>query len=125
MMKTQAPADIAMGYLGGILAGAGKLSRVAWLQNDPAIAEVLGIEAVASQSTLSRFFGVFGFQSCEALAGLRGWALRGLPSSAAIMSLRPTSNLLVGAQGGKTVAAGQGVATREQKLTCRTRPGVQ
>jgi len=77
-----APTDIALGYLGGILAGADKLSRVAWLQNDPAIAEVLGIEAVASQSTLSRFFGAFSFQSCEALAALHAWALRGLPSSA-------------------------------------------
>jgi Transposase DDE domain group 1 len=77
-----APTDIALGYLGGILAGADKLSRVAWLQSDPAIAEVLGVEAIASQSTLSRFFGEFSFQSCEALAGLHAWALRGLPSSA-------------------------------------------
>lgn len=77
-----APTDIALGYLGGILAGADKLSRVAWLQSDAAIAEVLGIEAVPSQSTLSRFFGAFTFQSCEQLAGLHAWALRGLPSSA-------------------------------------------
>ena len=77
-----APTDIALGYLGGILAGADKLSRIAWLQSDPAIAEVLGIEAVASQSTFSRFFGAFSFKSCEQLAGLHPWALRGLPSSA-------------------------------------------
>lgn len=77
-----APADIALGYLGGILAGADKLSRVAWLQSDAAIAEVLGIEAVPSQSTLSRFFGAFTFKSCEQLARLHSWALRGLPSSA-------------------------------------------
>jgi hypothetical protein len=77
-----APTDIALGYLGGILAGADKLSRVAWLQSDPAIAEVLGVEAIASQSTFSRFFGEFRFQSCEALARLHGWALRSLPSSA-------------------------------------------
>lgn len=77
-----APTDIALGYLGGILAGADKLSRVAWLQSDPAIAEVLGVEAVPSQSTLSRFFGAFSFKSCETLAGLHAWALRSLPSSA-------------------------------------------
>jgi hypothetical protein len=77
-----APADIALGYLGGILAGADKLSRVAWLQSDAAVAEVLGIEAVPSQSTLSRFFGAFTFKSCEQLATLHPWALRGLPSSA-------------------------------------------
>ncbi len=43
-----APADIVLGYLGGVLSGADKLSRVAWLQADPAVAEVLGIEAVPS-----------------------------------------------------------------------------
>jgi hypothetical protein len=77
-----APTDIALGYLGGILTGADKLSRVAWLQSDAAIAEVLGIEAVPSQSTLSRFFGAFSFASCERLAALHAWALRSLPSSA-------------------------------------------
>ena len=50
------PTDVALGCLGGILCGADKLSRVAWLQNDPAVAEVWGVAAVASQSTLSRFF---------------------------------------------------------------------
>ena len=43
------PTDVALGYVGGILCGADKLSRVAWLQSDPAVAEVLGIEAVASR----------------------------------------------------------------------------
>jgi hypothetical protein len=77
-----APTDIALGYMGGILSGADKLSRVAWLQSDAGIAEVLGIEAMPSQSTLSRFFGAFNFQSCERLSHLHAWALRGLPSSA-------------------------------------------
>ena len=74
-----APTDIALGYLGGILAGADKLSRVAWLQSDAAIAEVLGIEAVPSQSTLSRFFGEFTMKSCEQLAGLHGGRCAGCP----------------------------------------------
>ena len=74
------PADIALGYLGGILVGADKLSRVAWLQSDPAVAEVLGIEAVPSQSTLSRFFGVFTQRSCQALSGLHTRAVFALPS---------------------------------------------
>src|SRR4029079_4163012 len=64
------PTDVACGYGGGILCGADKLSRVAWLQSDPAVAEVTGIEAVASQSTLSRFFGVFTQRTCQVLAGL-------------------------------------------------------
>ena len=75
-----APTDIALGYLGGILAGADKLSRVAWLQSDPAVAEVLGIEAVPSQSTLSRFFGAFTQRSCQALAGLHTRAVFALPT---------------------------------------------
>src|SRR6267142_3780857 len=74
------PTDVALGYVGGILCGADKLSRVAWLQSDPAIAQVLGIEAVASQSTLSRFFEVFSQQSCNDLSGLHRQAVQGLPS---------------------------------------------
>jgi hypothetical protein len=74
------PTDVALGYLGGILCGADKLSRVAWLQSDPAVAEVLGIEAVASQSTLSRFFGVFTQRSCELLSRLHPQAIYALPT---------------------------------------------
>lgn len=37
------PTDVAPGYVGGILCGADKLSRAAWLQSDPAVAEVLGV----------------------------------------------------------------------------------
>ena len=48
------PTDVALGFLGGVLCGADKFSRVAYLRHDNAIAEVLGIEAVASQSTYSR-----------------------------------------------------------------------
>jgi len=77
-----APADVALGYLGGILSGADKLSRVAWLQSDPAVAEVLGIEAVASQPTLSRFFQVFTQKSVSGLSRLHAWATHGLPSRA-------------------------------------------
>lgn len=74
------PTDVALGYIGGILCGADKLSRVAWLQSDAAIAQVLGIEAVASQSTLSRFFGAFNQKSCNSLAGLHRQAIQALAS---------------------------------------------
>ncbi len=74
------PTDIALGYCGGILAGADKLSRVAWLQSDPAIAEVLGLEAIPSQPTLSRFFGVFSQKSCSVLSQLHRGAVYALPS---------------------------------------------
>ena len=74
------PTDVALGYVGGILCGADKLSRVAWLQSDPALAPVLGVEAVASQSTFSRFFGVFSQAACQALQGLHRQAVYSLPS---------------------------------------------
>ena len=74
------PTDVALGYVGGILCGADKLSRVAWLQSDPALSQVLGVEAIASQSTLSRFFDVFGQKTCNALNGLHRQAVGSLPS---------------------------------------------
>ena len=74
------PTDVALGYIGGILCGADKLSRVAWLQSDPVIAQVLGIEAVASQSTLSRFFDIFTEKACTDLSGLHQQAIHALPS---------------------------------------------
>ncbi len=74
------PGDIALGFIGGILAGADKLSRIAYLRQDPAIAEVLGITAVPSQSTLSRFFAGFAQGTSEGLSALHRWAMRRLPS---------------------------------------------
>jgi len=53
------PVDIAMGFLLGVLAGAKKLSHVAHLRSDPALAPLLQIKRVPSQSTLSRFFARF------------------------------------------------------------------
>lgn len=73
------PTDTALGFIGGILCGADKLARVAHLAHDPAVAEVLGIEAVPSQSTLSRFFARCGRSAVEAISSLHPWALRGLP----------------------------------------------
>ena len=74
------PTDVALGLMGGIICGADKLSRVAYLRCDPALAEVLGIEAVASQSTLSRFLKGFDEAASEALNGLHQWAMGRLPS---------------------------------------------
>lgn len=78
-----APTDVALGYVGGIIGGADKLSRVARLQRDAAVAEVLGLEAVASQSTLSRFFGVFTQRTCQTLGGLHARAHYSRPSQRA------------------------------------------
>lgn len=77
-----ASVDTALGFIGGNLCGADKLARVAHLAHDPAVAQVLGIEAVPSQSTLSRFFAACGRPACEALGGLHTWSLRTLPARA-------------------------------------------
>ena len=74
------PTDVALGFLGGILCGADKFSRVAYLADDPAVAEVLGSAAMASQSTFSRFFAEFTQASNEGFAPLHGWAAGRLPS---------------------------------------------
>ena len=74
------PSDTALGLLGGIINGADKLSRVAWLASDPAVAEVLGIEAIPSQSTLTRFLGVFSQRTSSELGKLHAWAAGKLPS---------------------------------------------
>jgi hypothetical protein len=76
------PTDTALGFIGGILCGADKLARVAHLAHDPAVAEVLGIEAIPSQSTLSRFFARCGRSAGEALSGLHRWAVQDLPARA-------------------------------------------
>ncbi len=70
------------GFIGGILCGADKLARIAHLAHDLAQARVLGIEAVPSQSTFSRFLGACERKACEALAGLHAWSLRDLPERA-------------------------------------------
>src|SRR5205823_4152748 len=55
-------------------------SRISYLRHDPAIAEVLGVEAVASQSTLTRFLCGFTQSASDALNGLHLWAAGRLPS---------------------------------------------
>jgi len=75
-----APTDTALGFMGGVLCGADKLSRVAWLRSDPAVAEVLGIEAIASGSSLSRYFALFTQATSNRLAGLHRWTVGQLPS---------------------------------------------
>jgi len=74
------PADIGLGFIGGILSGADKLSRVGWLAQDVAVADVLGIEAIPSQSTLTRFLGGFSQKSNEGMNALNRWVAGQWPS---------------------------------------------
>lgn len=64
------PANVALGFLGGILSGADKLPRIAYLRQDPAIPQVLGIQAGPSQSTLACFFAPFRQSTSEGLTAL-------------------------------------------------------
>lgn len=74
------PSDVALGFLGGVLLGADKLARVGWLAQDAALADVLGIERIPSQSTLTRFLGFFREAASQRLQELYPWMLRRLPS---------------------------------------------
>ena len=75
-----APVDIALGFMGGVLAGADKFSRVGQLCADPALPQILGLEAVPSQPTLTRFFAGFSQRANESFAGLHRFLARKLPS---------------------------------------------
>ncbi len=75
-------ADLALGFLAGILAGAQKLAHVAHLRTDVLLPALLAIQRIASQSTYTRFFQ--GFTSAgKNLATFRPlwrWCLERLPS---------------------------------------------
>src|SRR2546426_4078234 len=57
--NASAPSDTALGFIAGILAGACKLAQVATLRGDQALAKLLRVERLPSQSTLTRFFQIF------------------------------------------------------------------
>jgi hypothetical protein len=71
-----------LAFMHGLLCDARKLTHIAYLRRDPLVPELLNIERVPSQSTLSRFFADFG----SAAANLRcfrplwHWCLERLPS---------------------------------------------
>jgi hypothetical protein len=74
------PVEIALGLIAGILAGADKLTRVAWLRGDPVLPEVMDVERLPSQSTLSRFLAVFhAASSLGCFRQLWRWAMERLP----------------------------------------------
>lgn len=76
------PCDIALGFLAGVLAGADKLARVAWLRSDPVLPELLQVRRIASQSTLTRFFQGFSGSATNlrCFEPLWHWCLNQLPS---------------------------------------------
>src|SRR5437868_3669492 len=72
----------ALAFTHGLLCEARKLTHVAYFRRDPLVPELLGIQRVASQSSLSRFFA--GFTSAGAnlrcFRPLWQWCVAALPS---------------------------------------------
>jgi len=74
------PVDIACAFIAGIIAGADRLARVAWLRGDPVLPEIMAADRIASQSTLSRFFGFFNAaRSLECFRALWRWSMEQAP----------------------------------------------
>ena len=76
------PEEIALGFLAGVLAGADKLARVAWLRADPVLPALLDVRRIVSQSTLTRFFQRFNGAAVNSRCfdPLWQWCLNRLPS---------------------------------------------
>ena len=76
------PVEIALGFLAGVLAGASRLAQVAWLRGDPVLPEVMEIDRLPSQPTLTRFFAFFKHAGSGAACwrGLWRWSMERLPS---------------------------------------------
>lgn len=77
------PAEaIGLSFIAGVLSGAKKLAQVAFLRRDPSLPGLLQIEAISSQSTLSRFFARFNGagHNLSVLGPLWHWCMDRLPS---------------------------------------------
>ena len=75
-------ADLGLGFITGVLAGAKKLTHVAHLRADPLLPQLLGIECIGSQSAYSRFFQSFksGPANSECFNRLWLWGIERLRS---------------------------------------------
>lgn len=76
------PVEKALAFLQGLLCDARKLTQVAYLRRDPLVPELLGIQRVASQSALTRFFQGFtsAGENLRCFRPLWHWCLDRLPS---------------------------------------------
>lgn len=75
-------AELALGFLAGILAGAQKLAHVAYLRSDVMLPVLLAIQRIGSQSSLTRFFQGFttGGKNLATFRPLWRWCQERLPS---------------------------------------------
>jgi hypothetical protein len=95
--KAIAPADLALGFIAGILAGAKKLAHVAHLRRDVVLAPLLAIARIGSQSTFTRFFQGFTGpgQNLATFRPLWRWGMERLPSRPGGYSLDLDSSRLL------------------------------
>jgi Transposase DDE domain group 1 len=72
----------ALAFTHGLLCEARKLTHIAYLRRDPLVPELLAIERVPSQATLSRFFADFGSAAVNlrCFRPLWTWCVHRLPS---------------------------------------------
>src|SRR5438309_10677449 len=75
------PVEIALGFIGGILAGANKLTRIGHLRQEPLLGELMDIKRLPSQSTLSRLLACFegAAQNWRGFRALWRWCMMPLP----------------------------------------------
>jgi hypothetical protein len=103
------PEEIALGFLAGVLAGADKLARVAWLRADPVLPTMLDVRRIVSQSTLTRFFQGFGAAAVNlrCFDPLWQWCLDRLPSRKEGYTLDMDSTAIISkSQGRQTLRLG-------------------
>lgn len=83
LSNNQLPAlSKALAFTHGLLCEARKLTHVAYFRRDPMVPELLGIQRVASQSSLSRFFAAFDSagKNLRCFRPLWRWCMDRLPS---------------------------------------------
>jgi hypothetical protein len=95
--------DKALAFIQGLLCDARKLTQVAYLRRDPLVPELLAIQRVASQATLSRFFAGFGSAAANlrCFRALWHWGLYQLPSRKEGYTLDLDSTRLLHEDGGQ------------------------
>lgn len=80
--NAQPAADLALGFVVGVLAGAKKLAQVGYLRADGLLAQLLGIRRMPSGCALSRLFAQFGgaAQNSHCFGRLWQWCAQRLSS---------------------------------------------
>src|SRR5215472_8120932 len=76
--------EVALSFMVGVMAGARKLAQVGYLQGDRVLPQLLGIKAMASQYSLSRYLRKFksAYENGACFGPLWRWCVERLPSRA-------------------------------------------